>query len=113
MSTSGRARILRIALFGLFLAPLTALGAITSLTPFPKAITMYGYSNGSSTSNGKPRSNSAPIVVAAGSSSATLTVSTSPSGSWLSASLLAIKQFDHGGFFRWRYDYRDSRHNGR
>jgi hypothetical protein len=85
MSMFASARFLRNAILGLFLAPLTAIGAVTSLTALPQTVTMYGLVPG-----GSARTNSAPVVLAGGSGTASLTISaavTDGSGNWLTAFL--------------------------
>ena len=78
---------MRVAAFGLFLAPLTAFGAITSLTPLPPTLTLYDV-----VASYTVVTDSAFIVMAAGSgSAANLTVSTN--ALWLTAYLSST--FDH------------------
>jgi len=80
MRRSTRIHLGRLAAFGLFLAPFTAFGAITSLTPLPPSITLHDVFP-----NGTVITDSAPAVLAAGSGSANLTVSTT--APWLAAYL--------------------------
>ena len=82
--------------FSLLMAASAASGAITGLTPVPSTVQFYSGPNDTT-----PKTNPAPVVIATGSGSASLTVSVSQSGpssvNWLKTAYLSNASISAGG----------------